>query len=133
MIFNPFTCPNLGTAQNSFSGAFPICFSDAIYAAVQPSRQTSSAEMVRCAPGQIEEEDNARIDHDDSRQEAKDVELSRVERCQGRLQKVHIYMSSICTVFFFFFNTVLQVTQMYSIGMPVYISAVRLNRMTMSC
>lgn len=67
---------------------FVCLFSDAIYVIIQPARQTETAEMVRGPPGQAEEEDHSGADHYSAGQEAEDVFILRMERCQNCLQKV---------------------------------------------
>jgi hypothetical protein len=60
-------------------------FPDALHALVQPARQAAAAEVVRCLPGQAEEEDNARADDCHPVPQAKDVFVPRVERHEDRV------------------------------------------------
>lgn len=63
-------------------------FSDAIHVIIQPTRQTETAEMVRGSSRQAEEKDHSRIDYYSASQEAQDVFILRMERCQNCVQKV---------------------------------------------
>lgn len=59
----------------------PVLLSDAIYAVVQPTRQVAAAKVVRGTSRQTQKKNHTRIDNDDSRPKAENVEFSRVEGC----------------------------------------------------
>lgn len=68
----------------------PSSLPDAVYAAVQPTGEAASAEVVRSSVGQGEEEDLQRPGPDNPGQEAQDVQLPGVEGPKDRLQEVRV-------------------------------------------
>lgn len=61
---------------------------DAIYAFIFEARKAPPSEMVHRPSRQTEEENYARINHNDSRKKTQNVLIPRVERLQDCLQKV---------------------------------------------
>ena len=61
---------------------------DRIHSSLQPAGQTSSAEVVHHSAGEDEEEDHARVDREHSLSQTEDVQFSRMERLEDRLQTV---------------------------------------------
>lgn len=61
------------------NGLFFHVILDAIYASVFATRKAQIAEMVCRTPGQGEKEDHPRAHHDNSRPQAQNVLVSRVE------------------------------------------------------
>ena len=68
---------------------------DAVYAFVQPSRQTTATKVVLCHARQSEEEDHSRFGGHHTDAEAENVQFSRMEGAQSCLQEVEIIESPL--------------------------------------
>ena len=62
-----------------------VFHADAVSAAVQSTRQAAATEVVRCSTNETEEENHARTHNNHTHAQAKDVQLSRVERHESRI------------------------------------------------